>query len=325
VGQQLVRPWRVTAVSVILALVLTILLVLLSGNQQVLNLGIAIALLCSLPTSYAISRLITYYHHIVEQQNEELIALNEELIRTNSDLEAFAYMVAHDLKTPLTNMVGFSNLLCRELMDGDTENVLEFAAKIEQTGLLMGNIVNELLLLAQVRNRDSQLMPLNMQQVVTRAEQRLSVLIEEHQGEIIHPAQWPVCLGYAPWIEEVWVNYMSNAIKYGGIPPVLELGATYLGNDMVKFWVKDNGRGLTEAERSRLFTEFTRLDQTRAQGHGLGLSIVRRIVEKSGGVVGVDCPSGEGCLFYFTLAGETRVPQYQTTEVSRSSPYGGGT
>jgi two-component system sensor histidine kinase/response regulator len=120
------------------------------------------------------------------------------------------------------------------------------------------------------------------------------------------PETWPAALGYAAWVEEVWTNYISNAIKYGGTPPRIDLGATVQPDEMIRFWVKDNGRGLTPAEQERLFTEFARLQQVRAEGHGLGLSIVRRIVEKLGGTVGVEVTPEQGCEFYFTLpAAET--------------------
>jgi signal transduction histidine kinase len=108
-------------------------------------------------------------------------------------------------------------------------------------------------------------------------------------------------LGYAPWIEEVWVNYLSNAIKYGGRPPRVELGAETQPGGLVRFWVRDNGPGIAPEAQVRLFVPFTRLDQVRAKGHGLGLSIVRRIVEKLGGQVGVISTPGQGSVFSFTL------------------------
>jgi signal transduction histidine kinase len=98
----------------------------------------------------------------------------------------------------------------------------------------------------------------------------------------------------------VWVNYVSNALKYGGRPPRVELGATPQ-DGVVRFWVRDNGAGLTAEDQERLFTEFTRLHQVRAEGYGLGLSIVRRIIEKLGGDVGVESEVGKGSTFYFTL------------------------
>jgi len=112
-----------------------------------------------------------------------------------------------------------------------------------------------------------------------------------------------VAHGYAPWIEEVWVNFISNGLKYGGNPPLLELGSDATDADMIRFWVRDNGIGIDAASQSELFTEFTRLDKVRAQGHGLGLSIVHRIIKKLGGYVGVESGPGEGSMFYFTLPG----------------------
>jgi len=89
-------------------------------------------------------------------------------------------------------------------------------------------------------------------------------MLEEYQGEVIWPDTWPVALGYGPWVEEVWVNYLSNAIKYGGQPPRVELGATVQVDGMVCFWVRDNGRGLTPEEQARLFTPFTHFGQVSA-------------------------------------------------------------
>ncbi|MEA3341114.1 MAG: ATP-binding protein [Chloroflexota bacterium] len=104
---------------------------------------------------------------------------------------------------------------------------------------------------------------------------------------------------------EAAANYISNAIKYGGRPgervlPRIELGFDEL-TKKVRFWVRDNGPGLTPEEQSRLFTPFTRLDQARAKGHGLGLSIVQRIVEKMDGQTGVESAPGQGSVFFFTL------------------------
>ena len=101
----------------------------------------------------------------------------------------------------------------------------------------------------------------------------------------------------------MWVNYLSNGIKYGGRPPRVELGATVQPDGMVRFWVRDNGPGILLEEQARLFTLFTRLDQVQVKGHGLGLSIARRIVEKLGGQVGTESEIGQGSVFSFTLPG----------------------
>jgi signal transduction histidine kinase len=163
------------------------------------------------------------------------------------------------------------------------------------------NIIDELLLLASVRKQEEiECRPLDMAPIVSEATERLSGMIAEHQGEVSMSDEWPVAVGYGPWVQEVWVNYVSNALKYGGRPPQVELGATPQ-DGVVRFWVRDNGAGLTAEEQERLFTEFTRLHQVRAEGYGLGLSIVRRIIEKLGGDVGVESEVGKGSTFYFTL------------------------
>jgi signal transduction histidine kinase len=175
----------------------------------------------------------------------------------------------------------------------------------------MINIIDELLLLASVRKMEEvPTGPLDMAAIVAAAQERLQDIIDASQGEIILPPAWPTAIGYAPWVEEVWVNYLSNALQYGGAPPLVEVGfdvareaVDKLPEFQVRFWVRDNGAGLTSEEQGRLFTPFTRLDQARARGHGLGLSIVRRIVEKLGGQVGVESEIDWGSTFWFTLPG----------------------
>ncbi len=107
------------------------------------------------------------------------------------------------------------------------------------------------------------------------------------------------------------MNYLSNAIRYGGRPSVVHLGAEELPDGMVRFWVRDNGPGIAAADLEQLFTPYGRRPQTRAGGHGLGLSIVKRIVERLGGQVGVESVLGQGSLFTFTLP---PVPQMPTEE-----------
>jgi signal transduction histidine kinase len=165
----------------------------------------------------------------------------------------------------------------------------------------MSNIIDELLLLASVRREQVTLEPLAMETVVAQAWLRLSHLHEKYRPALVVPDHWPTAVGYAPWVEEVWANYLSNGLKYGGRPPRLVLGATPEAGGQWRFWVQDNGPGLSAAAQAQLFTEFTRLDKIRAQGHGLGLSIVRRIMAKLGGAAGVESTPGHGSTFYFTL------------------------
>lgn len=225
-----------------------------------------------------------------------------ELETRNKELDAFAHTVAHDLQGPLATFMGYASILQEDWATLPAEQLEKVLQTILQGGRKMNNIVDELLLLASVRKEEAQRVPLDMGQIIADVQRRLDYMIEKYGAEIIIlPDSWPVALGYAPWVEEVWANYFSNAIKYGGQPPRLEVGATPQVDESVCFWVRDNGSGLTLDEQDRLFIPFTKLSQVRAKGHGLGLSIVQRIVEKLGGQVGVESQIGQGSLFYFTL------------------------
>jgi PAS domain S-box-containing protein len=243
-----------------------------------------------------------------KQAEAALLQYAADLEIRNQELDAYAHTVAHDLKNSLGLVIGYAQLLERDLAVLPEHERLQYIHLVAQYGRKMNNIVDELLLLAKLRQVDqAEMSPLNMAEITTEARGRLADLVEKHQAEIILPLQasWPTAWGYAPWVEEVWVNYLSNAIKYGGRPPRVELGATVQPDGQGRFWVRDNGPGLAREEQARLFTPFTQLHQVRAEGHGLGLSIVQRIVEKLGGQVGVESKGvpGQGSTFWFTLPG----------------------
>jgi two-component system, sensor histidine kinase and response regulator len=231
----------------------------------------------------------------------ELQRLNDALREYNEELDAFAHTVAHDLQNPLGLIIGFSDLLMDGLNDFTPDEIREYTVVIAQNGRKMSQIIDELLLLSGVRKMTVERHSFDTGSAVNEALQRLSLMIQERNAQITAISEWPRAIGYAPWIEEVWVNYLSNALKYGGDPPLIELGADRLPGDMVRFWVRDKGPGLSKEDQARLFTPFTQLKQVPATGYGLGLSIVQRIVTKLGGRTGVESELGEGSLFWFTL------------------------
>ncbi len=236
-------------------------------------------------------------NHRLEAKRRQAEAAQQKLIK---ELDTFAHTVSHNLRDPLFLIIGYADLLKDYARLPD--EMQDYLNAIARNARKMGDIIEELQLLAGVRKAKVELKPLNMARVVAEALQRLAYLIEEHQAQIIISEYWPMALGHTPWVEEVWAGYLSNAILYGGRPPRVQLGATARSDGMIRFWVRDNGRGLAPEEQSQLFTEFTRLDnEAQIEGHGLGLSIVRRIVTKLGGQVGVESEVGQGSVFYFTL------------------------
>ncbi len=231
--------------------------------------------------------------------NTELHHLNGQLKANNEDLETFSHTMAYDLQNPLNLIVNHAELLTQKgKLSVDSQSHLDNIVELSHD---VTNIIGELQLLATIRKTKVIPEPLDMGKIIAAVQQRLAPIIEKYQTEIILPDEWPMALGHAPWVEEVWVNYLNNAIKYGGRPPHLQLGANVNTNVMVTFWVKDNGRGIILEEHVDLFLPFTHLAKIRPEGTGLGLSVAHRIIQKLGGQVRVESKTGHGCMFVFTL------------------------
>lgn len=223
-----------------------------------------------------------------------------ELLLRNEDLDAFAHTVAHDLKASLGVVVGFSEELACIHRDMPPEELEKDLSLMAQSGRKMHDIVEGLLLFATMRSKDVKVHPIDSRAIVASAMERLRYAIQEAEAEVTLPDSFPAALGISAWVEEVWFNYLSNGLKYGGKPPRLEIGGEPLEDGRVKFWVRDGGHGLTPDEQARLFHEFAQQSQD-GQGHGLGLAIVQRIVTKLNGEVGVESEMGQGATFSFTL------------------------
>ncbi len=233
------------------------------------------------------------------------------------ELEAFAHTVAHDLKNPLYAITGFIDFVLNDPQLTEAEHD-DFLQRIDNSAQKANTIIEALLLLAGLR-RDGPAPSdtVDMNQMAREAHDRLRPIAEEHAAQITLTPDMPAARGFGPWIEEIWVNYLSNAIKYGGRPPHITLGYTPLPEGCIRYWVQDNGPGLTDDQQTQLFREFTRLDTQKIEGHGLGLSIVQRIAARLGGDVGVESAPGTGSRFWFSL------PQAAPWDAPAPPPPGG--
>jgi len=247
---------------------------------------------------------------------ETLNRLNAELQARNEELDAFAHTVAHDLRNPLNIILGYGELLANRVPLNEVGS--QAVEGLQRSAAKMADIINALLILAGVRKQPMpKLNPVNMDTIIADALMRLTPIIERLHAEIDQPESWPTVWSYAPWLEEVWVNFIDNALKYGGQPPRVELGANTLPDGRLRFWVKDNGPGITAEQQTHLFVPFQRLGSVRVEGHGLGLSIVHRIVERLGGETGVESQPNQGSIFSFTL------PRYEAGELASQPAYWG--
>jgi PAS domain S-box-containing protein len=237
-------------------------------------------------------------------RRKQIDAKREQTIR---ELDAFAHTVAHDLKNPIGALLNYAELLSDDAHPLDAGEIGKIGGFIQQSSRKLANIVDELLLLASVRRLDQ--VPrevVDMSPLIDSALWRLEVLQARYAPHITRQPNLPLALGYAPWVEEVWVNYLSNAIKYGGKPPVITIGADAVPGGMIRYWVRDNGAGIPDDHQPDLFKTARKVHSQHKDGHGLGLSIVQRIVERLGGTVGVESAPGAGSVFSFTLPAFTR-------------------
>jgi PAS domain S-box-containing protein len=228
--------------------------------------------------------------------------IEAERLQLINDLDSFAHTVAHDIKNPLSLQFTWSVWLRDTWEELTVEEIKDYLNQMVEGSQRSINIVDELLLFASVRKQDGiKTTSLDMDEILDSAIARLAYMINEYQAEIIFPDEWHVAIGYSPWIIEVWVNYISNAIKYGGAPPQITVGSTLEPDQSIRFWIQDRGQGIEADKIPQLFNMFDRLGETQIKGHGLGLSIVKRIIEKLNGQVSVESIVGQGSIFSFTL------------------------
>lgn len=250
-------------------------------------------------------------HDITERRAAEvaLERANHDLRDRNDDLDAFARTVAHDLKNPLHAIHGFAEILRLDGADATDDTREECLDTILALSARMSGIIDDLLRLSNAGRTAGGTEPIDMPAVVTRALDRLAVEIDR-RGATVDGARlgdvaaWPVAHGDAGWVEEVWTNYIGNALKYGGEAPHVTLGAERRRDGAVRFFVRDRGPGIPPEAQADLFRPFVRLaGAAGTEGTGLGLSIVARIAERLGGAAGVESTGvdGEGATFWIDL------------------------
>ena len=163
-----------------------------------------------------------------------------ELQARNAELDTYALTVAHDFKDPLGTMACLVTLLQEEYAQMSVEKRQAFLKDMTCIARKMGNIVDELLLLAEVCEAEIETELLDMAAIVAEAQARLASMIQDSQAEMVVPAAWSVAQERG-----AWVNYLSHAIKYGGWLPHAELNAATQLDGRVCFWVRDHGPGIT--------------------------------------------------------------------------------
>jgi PAS domain S-box-containing protein len=233
---------------------------------------------------------------------EELETKARDLTRSNEELQQFAYVASHDLQEPLRMISSYTQLLGRrygEQLDGDAK---EFMAYIVDGAARMKQLIEDLLAYSRVGTRGRDFQKIDSNASLSRALANLRASIEASGAQVTHDAM-PEVVADGAQLSQVFQNLIGNAIKFRAAEaPRIHIGAQS-NAEAWTFTVKDNGIGLDTQYTDRIFMMFQRLhNKAEYPGTGIGLAIVKKIVERHGGRIWVESEPGKGAMFGFTIA-----------------------
>jgi signal transduction histidine kinase len=256
----------------------------------------------------------------LQQKSGELAALNLQLATLNQEMEDILYVASHDLRAPLINVQGFAHEIRLGLSDlraytnGPPEAKAIYIDTDESLGFIdtaiqrMDGLIQGLLNVSRIATRTNPTDEVRLQEVVGKIIESFHYQLAQHDISVTVGAL-PTVRGDAIRLTQVFSNLIENAIKYMGDRPVraIEVG-THGDNGTPTFFVKDSGPGIPAQSQDAVFRLFRRLGNT-VPGEGLGLTMVRKIIEKHGGRIWIESTLGDGSTFWFTLQGAMPSPE----------------
>lgn len=243
-----------------------------------------------------------YAQQIVLESKHQLEALNKELLRSNRELEEFAYVASHDLQEPLRMVSQFTQMLEKKYGHEITPEASKYISYAVEGAKRMQTMINDLLEYSRVTNTDEKFRLTGMGTIIERACQMLAIRIE-NTGATVRYNDLPEIYVSPSLMERLFMNIIENSIKYrSDEAPIIEITHVQKG-EFFEFTVRDNGIGIDPVFADKIFVIFQRLHKRDDyQGTGIGLSICKRIVERHGGRIWLDeTPRGNGTRFKFTL------------------------
>lgn len=257
-----------------------------------------IALVESVARQFSDSLAYVALFEEVEQQALTIQSKNEEL-------EQFVYTVSHDLKAPLVSLQGLSQILLEDYAQVLDEDGQHYLNRLQMNAHHLEKLIQGLLELSRVSRVSETVEPVDARQVVETVIDQFCFQIADRGVEMCVQERLPAALSERSQLEQVFANLISNALKFLGTDnpqPRIEIGGAYR-DGMSEYWVKDNGIGIDPQFHQKIFGMFHRLEELpEAEGTGIGLAIVQRIVEKHGGKIWIESKRGEGAAFHFTIA-----------------------
>jgi signal transduction histidine kinase len=236
----------------------------------------------------------------LERENRvtELEAISARLNASNAELEGFMYSISHDFRAPIRAINGFASLLQGKLGTAPHNELINYLGRIIANANRMGGLLEDLLNLSRYSTQDLGKVELDMQAEVRPV---ISELSNESNGVKFEIGELPPGRGDPILIRQVWINLIANAVKYSSKSPA---PVVHIGFESGAYYVEDNGIGFDMTYAEKLFKLFSRLHaDNEYSGTGVGLAIVKRIVERHGGLVEARGIVGSGARFSFTLPG----------------------
>jgi signal transduction histidine kinase len=232
-------------------------------------------------------------------QRKQLI---DELERKNKELNDFTHTVSHDLKSPLVTINGFLGYLDRDIQNGNHERIQSDFQRIQEAVKRMQQLLNELLELSRIGRMINKPEVIAFEELIHEAMDIVHGRLKTRNATVRIQPNLPSIQGDKPRLVEVMQNLLDNAVKYMGNQPnpIIEIGSETGANGEIIFFVRDNGMGIDPQYHERIFGLFNKLD-AKSEGTGIGLALVKKIIEVHGGKIWVKSEPGRGSTFYFTL------------------------
>jgi len=240
----------------------------------------------------------------VNESRVELDVLNKQLQAANKELEAFAYSVSHDLRAPLRNIDGFSQILLEDYSDILDKQGQHYLRRVRAGTQNMGQLIDDILSLSRSGRHTMDKKTINMESIVREAYNSLENELKDRKIDfVVH--ECPRALADPHLVKIVFTNLLTNALKFTRIREhaKIEIGSMPEDGHTV-FFIKDNGAGFDMKYADKLFVPFQRLHRAEEfEGSGIGLAIVQRIIHRHGGRIWAESEINVGTTFYFTLTG----------------------